>query len=457
MKSITLSAILILLTNLCFAQQWRLREIIYERPTSNVIHPYQSILYQYSEARGSDYKNNIINFDTAYSYTINTAGQKSLSGIQKLEYNADNRVIFSQYRTAPGIVWYVLNQKHTEYTATGKEKRRRIFSTQSKAKVTIQEIDFSYNSNDDLIKRYDTSYVAGDEPMNGYTNYYKYDSSNNLIAVYTVEYVKVLAGYDTTGKWDYRYDSNGAVIESTYSTLHVLPDSFLLRTKREYIYDTNKLLTEYREFTYSLSSTLTPSSFKKYYSYQNNTKPYKIEHYAYNEKVPYFFLRSKQLNTYNSNNDIVSEHGINLSESQIITSQTLKTTTYNQYGQPDTITELLSRSALFPDTVSKRERHIYEIYWPTNTEIINKADVSLILYPNPSSDIITIRADVKEGSDFYVAIYNMNGNVVKSWTEKSTSSVYLKSIPIIDLPSGNYILKIDGKDAQGVSRFTVTK
>jgi hypothetical protein len=92
---------------------------------------------------------------------------------------------------------------------------------------------------------------------------------------------------------------------------------------------------------------------------------------------------------------------------------------------------------------SKRINIIYAVEWTTGIEqhILFEAN-SLVLYPSPSSDFINIQTTFTKPQSVAATITDMQGRVLRTWSEPSTKE-YHRTIPVADLPAGNYVLKLN--------------
>jgi hypothetical protein len=65
-----------------------------------------------------------------------------------------------------------------------------------------------------------------------------------------------------------------------------------------------------------------------------------------------------------------------------------------------------------------------------------------IVFPNPTSQLITISAELKERQDVFVSVYSMTGQKLFEENYKSQSGLFTKEINLADYSSGLYFLKI---------------
>lgn len=81
------------------------------------------------------------------------------------------------------------------------------------------------------------------------------------------------------------------------------------------------------------------------------------------------------------------------------------------------------------------------------------------VYPNPSSGEFTIAYDLLKRSDVKIAIYNMNGALVKSVTDTKGQyeGRYRLPVTLNELPNGIYIVSLINGDKQSVERLVIAR
>lgn len=68
---------------------------------------------------------------------------------------------------------------------------------------------------------------------------------------------------------------------------------------------------------------------------------------------------------------------------------------------------------------------------------------SLEVYPNPTSNIINIRFNVKENSDISFELIDLEGRKIQTnKVEKIILGLYEKELNVSEIPNGSYFLKI---------------
>jgi hypothetical protein len=69
-----------------------------------------------------------------------------------------------------------------------------------------------------------------------------------------------------------------------------------------------------------------------------------------------------------------------------------------------------------------------------------KGSDKLRIYPNPAGDLITF-LDIPDSFDFYYQVYHLNGSFAAAGIVKNDGSVHIGN-----LPAGNYVLLLKGRD-----------
>ena len=79
----------------------------------------------------------------------------------------------------------------------------------------------------------------------------------------------------------------------------------------------------------------------------------------------------------------------------------------------------------------------------------NTINVDISVYPNPSSDYLTIKCDRQDFSDRHIYIYSAKGDLVsQSVFSRIGDNIYIKN-----LDQGIYFLKLENQKMEGVTRF----
>lgn len=90
-------------------------------------------------------------------------------------------------------------------------------------------------------------------------------------------------------------------------------------------------------------------------------------------------------------------------------------------------------------------QHIYSVSWTVSYSTVGikevKSKLELSLFPNPASESLNIRYNLKDESEIGISILDMNGKVVfREKTSKTKPGAYTNSINVSSLSAGDYIV-----------------
>ncbi len=122
---------------------------------------------------------------------------------------------------------------------------------------------------------------------------------------------------------------------------------------------------------------------------------------------------------------------------------------------PDTITILFSSSSGAANFQGQDGSTMYvdaiSLPTPVGVDELLFNDVNVDVYPNPTSDILTLKTDFEE--QLFAEVYDAKGILVKEFSFKNKLEV-----SVLDLENGNYYLSIkDSKALVSSKRFTISK
>lgn len=84
-------------------------------------------------------------------------------------------------------------------------------------------------------------------------------------------------------------------------------------------------------------------------------------------------------------------------------------------------------------------------------------DVNFEVFPNPARNQITLNFRCKEDGDATMQIFNMVGQAVKTMPIGVYEGMNTERLDIADLPNGTYLIRIDTRVNQLVSKFNVSR
>lgn len=255
-------------------------------------------------------------------------------------------------------------------------------------------------------------------------------------------------------------------------------------SKREKYYHTTGVLDSIQIFSFSTTPPNSLVSVNRY-SYPGNDVI--EEQYGYANGT--YSKGPKNISKYNNSGQLIETESIDVNPqtNTWYSGGYKKTYSYNAVsGNIDTMTiqgfskfyntPLNSSKTLYVHNSNNLYEHIAHLYWnktsnswvhrqddtvlryhyKLNTTSVNNAinhNATCRIYPIPASDLITVSIDWQKEQDFSLAIYNMQGQLVRQTSAKATKH-YNQQIPIADLAGGNYILEIRSRDGNMTRQFT---
>lgn len=131
------------------------------------------------------------------------------------------------------------------------------------------------------------------------------------------------------------------------------------------------------------------------------------------------------------------------------------TTTYNTYDQPLTYQSLGWDLAAnqWAITNGRDIRYHYQLY----TADVGSAQAAMpmiSLFPVPARNEVTLKMNWTKPEDFVVALFDIQGRMVKQWGEKATTS-YSHTLSVADMPSGNYFMTIRSRSGSTSAQMSV--
>lgn len=411
------TTILFFLCYIASGQQFRLQKILTSYSINGPIVGEQH--FYYPGNRGSDYKNGIINYDSATAFNNGYASRR-----YKRTYDSANRIITDNNEAVSTPPYYSTMSRSYSYDSAGRL-----------AKATYSESEH----------RHDPYYS---------TSVYIYDSSSLLTEINTTGSGSVYMPPYAPLKTTYSYDSAKNVVCILQQYMDTIQQAYVNTRKDSFIYSAGNVLVEKRQENWQNNAW--QLKYKYEYSYTApNVKPVEILLSFYDTGAnPYH--STKWLVTYNSLGDTTEvvvqgpkQSGfVNFGKTEYI---------YNAYNQPDKIIESrwdTSTSAwMQPRYVWQ---HIYEIYWPTGIQEKMAEAEPIKIYPNPANNNVSITLPRNTSYAVRAAIYDMQGRLVKSVTTLPAQTGNYE-VDVSVLVSGYYVIKLSGKDLNTSVPFSIIR
>lgn len=369
-----------------------------------------SFFYDNSSLKWNRTETSIQTIDTNDRITLRTKLVSNNGGISYVNYEKDEYIYDASGNLAQYKYWWWINNQwrnsiRETYSYSGGNLATRLTETYN-----------AINSTWNIINKYTYTYTGGklseelfEEWLGG--NWVQRDRSwfgynaNNLLE-YRVNAVWNNSNFvwDTANRHVYSYDANNNVLGDTTQKWNGFP-TFTWRNDQRFIYE-----------------------------YDANNNPVKMEFHGYDLiPTPGWGKRQRSNYTYNADTLLSANERMYWNTTTSAWEYTINSERYNYYYQSFTYT---------PPIV--------------NVPCVIAPDNNLTLYPNPAITQLRVNATWNKAQPFTVAILDMNGRVLKQWSEAVTKT-YSSSIPVIDMPAGNYTIVLNNGEQKISKRFSVLK
>ncbi|PZF71688.1 T9SS type A sorting domain-containing protein [Taibaiella soli] len=253
---------------------------------------------------------------------------------------------------------------------------------------------FDYDANGNLVMSYDqTIQITGASQDNELDSFY-YDSVTRLSAKTTQVHDSTTGGWMFSEHWDYDYTGTDSDVQSAYKLVWV---------------NNAWAQSEYHIYTYDANHNMLSDLAKKW-------------------------------------------------NGSVYVNASLTEWTYNTYSQPLTIVSRSWDGTAWNFATNDFTRNFYyENFVPTGIANLDKTPMFLNLYPSPATDVLNFGMNWEQPQQFNVAIYDMQGHVMKSWSENAVKT-YNKQVALDGFNAGNYIVKMVAANGQQTTKmFTVNR
>lgn len=296
--------------------------------------------------------------------------------------------------------------------------------------LLTQQVDSGLNNN---IKRNTYKYVNNNPltpdsmiatyPGGQATHTYTY--SNNLLTEINTYY-----NIGTHYKYVYSYSSGMPVNIATlfYNTNTTNWDTQIVQ---KYTYNNNNLMTRHEYWTDTILTFTVDAQYDN-----NNNRIEDIIHFN-DGKLPNIGLVKQARKQYTYNNfGLIAEYKLN-------------------HWDSATQTWMPGADSLFG--ISHTVKLEYEVYWPAGVSATVKDSDNITIYPSPAVDIVSVKMPDVQAGDVNMSIHNMNGQTMRVWKDKADNQGYNRTIPVPELPTGMYILRLNGQHTSVSKQFSITK
>lgn len=91
----------------------------------------------------------------------------------------------------------------------------------------------------------------------------------------------------------------------------------------------------------------------------------------------------------------------------------------------------------------------------TKDDIIDKS--TLAVFPNPASNLVSVKFEMDEDTEIYLQVLNTEGRILYSDNLKANTGVNLFSVDVTSLPSGLYYLKLVANESAITKKFAIAR
>ncbi len=252
-------------------------------------------------------------------------------------------------------------------------------------------------------------------------------------------------------RYTYTYDPAGQMIRETYQIWDTALVNWRNISRYNYLYNNNKLVTADFD-TFSHGNNAWENTVLYEYSYDGNGDNTSMLVKNWNAGLNGYENAMKYNYTYDGNHNALSETVQNWDGgSASFLNDTRTQFTYNSFDQPLTIVnDTWDGSAWAYDNNSAT----YNLYYEVETSDIKEVaeDSRVLVYPSPASNYIKVDLEWKNTQNVSLAIFDAQGRILK----QQIGSGQQFTIPVSDLPTGNYWIRIAGQNGNVVKQVLVT-
>ncbi len=269
-----------------------------------------------------------------------------------------------------------------------------------------------------------------------------YDGNNNVTRMSSDVYV-VKFGYDANNKLvsvvDSQKNASGIWVNNERKTYSYSGGNVTVyQADRWDVVNASWVNKERTEYTYNSGSSVATST---YLLWSNGSWVNSVKHvYAYDNN-------GNMIEDIEQKWDVATGTFVNYKRIFVV---------YNVHNQPEIITTTTWTGSWMPSAGDEEVHFYYEYYFPTNVSQLANTGAGVTLFPVPATDNVNVSVSFDATQDAAFMIYDINGNVVRQWQDVAGRN-YVKSVPVADLPAGNYLLKAVANQEQLVARFLISR
>lgn len=420
MKYLYTFALLVLIVNASFAQQWRVIKVVKVGKSINGEIPVDSFLYEYnSPNRGSNIGRDTILYDR-YQHYERRGDNKAVKRYEwNSTYNNNQVITYSSYN------W-----------PTNDNSNRSLQST----------VTFEYDECKRL--KYRRSYFfsgVGSVPYSKIVDYYSYNKNHQLTYIGTDvnDEIRHISSFNDKGSIDvyesYEMKNGQYVLFSTTTYDNIYNDKGeLVEQISTVTTDKGRYVAGYWAIRYN-SAGLPIWDSSVNWNTPNGKPHFFIYNYVYNDKKQ--LIRSS-----------VRDYPNEYVGQRMYTKEVVNQYQYTSFDHIDMQTRVVKHyyvtgTPLVLVQDSSTAKMYYEPHWPV---VVDTAVKSINVFPVPAKDAVFIHLDVKTPTEVQAYIYNAMGKMVTHLNYMATADCS-KRVPVGGLGSGTYhlVLLVGNEKRQG--------
>jgi len=410
-------------------------------------------------------------YDSSYLLTyLNgfTTGNFSYRYYQTMDGHNNIATILSQTYDTPSTSWINYQNKQNVYDANNNPTLNLLETWDNTGLVwdSTRKTMNTFSGNNNTIKIVQLWNTTSNAWRNSTKDSFSYNISNNLLYHLAQTWDTTNLVWINANQYTYTYNTN-LVATSIRQIWNTVTLAWQNVTNTMYDYNANNFLsnTIVQNWDTVASANIWVNSTADTVTYYGTTGN-KFQETNLRWDTTFWLNRTLNVYTYDANNNALSDTTYTWSAANSIFNYTkLKTYTYNTHNQPlvyTTATWSATNTAWYYRTTGSaanqdvQYRYYYGSGIPNGVNTVSKNNNSLMVFPNPASDLLNIKIDWDQNASFAIEIFDMNGSLMRRWNE-TPQNKYTKQIVVNDLPAGNYIIKAISASSHLTQKFLIVR
>ncbi len=137
---------------------------------------------------------------------------------------------------------------------------------------------------------------------------------------------------------------------------------------------------------------------------------------------------------------------------------------YGGFGMPSVVLVggkdrkvlFFTKSFVNKDTLTMKNM-LLELFNPMSVEKLPSSVSEFRVFPNPSSDFVSVKLDLNEATEVIIDIADLNGKQVALITNEVISGSFAKQIPTFSLTNGTYLVRLKVGDQSFTQNLTILR